>query len=159
MNTSHLFCLLLQNDTHIVGKNSRFSKMAILEIPKIFWKCYLAALVIHMCTSKHEGTMLLVLISEIKLFFKIWYKITETDIFGNYCRVNSALSFPIYPTFLTILVLLQYWFEWSGRKGTIWLVKNFFSFFVEKSSELWLLYRSKRFIFHRVFSLFMFSKL
>ncbi len=41
----YLFCLFLQNNTYIVEKKFQdFQKMAILENPKMFFKCYLAAL-------------------------------------------------------------------------------------------------------------------
>ncbi len=48
MNTLYLFCLFFQNNTHLVKKKpSRFSRITILEILKIFRKCHLAALVPH----------------------------------------------------------------------------------------------------------------
>ncbi len=37
MTPSHLFCLFLQNDTFYCRKNSRFSRMAVLQIPKGQW--------------------------------------------------------------------------------------------------------------------------
>ncbi len=41
------FVFSCKNDTHTVDKKiSRFSRMAIIEIPKIFHKCHLAALVL-----------------------------------------------------------------------------------------------------------------
>ena len=49
-------------------------------------------LFIYLCTSKHKGTMYVV--------FQVRVKNIEFEIFADYCRGNSTLSYPVYRTFL-----------------------------------------------------------